>query len=108
MNCSLDFFHENIAKAMKDGAQYADVYIQSGEGHSVHFEDGKIDEISSSTADGSGSRIIVNGKTFYSHAPGGGAAAIASAFARCAEWRASERPRARRLTASRSSAPKIR
>ena len=85
MNCSLDFFHENIAKAMKNGAQYADVYIQSGEGHSVHFEDGKIDEISSSTADGSGSRIIVNGKTFYSHAPGGGAAAIASAFGRCAE-----------------------
>ena len=85
MNCSLDFFHENIAKAMKNGAQYADVYIQSGEGHSVHFEDGKIDEISSSTADGSGSRIIVNGKTFYSHAPGGGAAAIASAFARCAD-----------------------
>ena len=23
MNCSLDFFHENIAKAMKNGAQYA-------------------------------------------------------------------------------------
>ena len=85
MNCSLDFFHENIAKAMKNGAQYADVYIQSGEGHFVHFEDGKIDEISSSTADGSGSRIIVNGKTFYSHAPGGGAAAIASAFGRCAD-----------------------
>lgn len=85
MNNSFDFFHDNISTAIRNGAQYADVYIQSGEGHSVHFEDGKVDEISSSTADGSGSRIIVNGRTFYSHAPGGSAASVASAFARCAE-----------------------
>ena len=92
---------------MKNGAQYADVYIQSGEGHSVHFEDGKIDEISSSTADGSGSRIIVNGKTFYSHAPGGAAAAIARPLDAAPEWRGWRRQQALRPTAARSNARKI-
>ncbi len=85
MNADLSFFHENIARTMKEGAQYADIYVQNGEGHSAHFEDGKIDETSSSTADGSGSRIIAGGRTFYSHAPGGSAAAVASSFARCAD-----------------------
>ncbi len=84
MNRSLDFFHERIAAAVRGGAQYADIYIQCGEGHSVHFEDGKIDETSSSAADGSGSRIIADGKTFFSHAPTVGAAAVASAFENCA------------------------
>lgn len=77
---------------MRHGAQYADIYIQSGEGHSVHFEDGKVDEISSSTSDGSGSRIIVNGKTFYAHAPGVSAASVASAFSRCAKMAGCEAP----------------
>lgn len=85
MNSSVDFFLDKLQKAVKSGAQYADIYVQSGEGHSVHFEDGKIDETSSSTADGSGSRIIVGGRTFYSHAPGASAASVAPAFERCAE-----------------------
>lgn len=80
----LDFLHEKIEEAIKGGAEYADIYIQSGEGHSVHFEDGKIDEISSSTTDGSGSRIIAGGRTFYAHAPGLSGDSVAAAFCECA------------------------
>ncbi|MDO5115955.1 MAG: TldD/PmbA family protein [Synergistaceae bacterium] len=84
MKDKFEFLHDNIAKTLKSGAQYADIFIQSGEGHSVHFEDGKIDEISSSTADGAGSRIIAGGKTFYAHAPGNGAETVGASFEECA------------------------
>ncbi len=80
------FLHDNIEKALKKGADYADVFLQQGEGHSVHFEDGKIDEISSSATDGAGSRIISNGRTFYAHAPGLLEEAVAGSFSRCSEF----------------------
>lgn len=82
----LDRLHENIEKALKAGADYADIYLQQGEGHSVHFEDGKIDEISSSTTDGAGSRIIRGGRTFYAHEPGLAEGSVLSSFARCSEF----------------------
>lgn len=83
MDDSFEFLHEMIERALKAGAGYADIFMQSGEAHSVHFEDGKIDEISSSTADGTGSRIISGGKTFYAHAPGTSAASAAASFREC-------------------------
>lgn len=85
MSGKTEILHDCINSAMKGGAQYADIFIQSGEGHSIHFEDGKIDSISSSLADGVGSRIIVDGKTFYAHAPGTGVNTAAESFAECAE-----------------------
>lgn len=84
MTDKLDFLHESIKEALKRGARYADIFIQSGEGHSVHFEDGKIDGISSSTSDGAGSRVIVDDRTFYAHAPGNDEAAVSASFAECA------------------------
>lgn len=84
MTDKLNFLHENIEETLKRGAQYADIFIQSGEGHSVHFEDGKIDGISSSTSDGAGSRVIVGGRTFYAHAPGNDEASVAASFSECA------------------------
>lgn len=84
MTDKLDFLHESIKEALKRGARYADIFIQSGEGHSVHFEDGKIDGISSSTSDGAGSRVIVDDRTFYAHAPGNDEAAVSASFVECA------------------------
>ena len=85
MSDKFEFLHDSIKKALKGGADYADIYIQSGEGHSLHYEDGKIDEISSSKSDGAGSRIIIGGKTFYSHTPGNALAQVSSSFVDCAE-----------------------
>ncbi|MDO4560991.1 MAG: TldD/PmbA family protein [bacterium] len=84
MTDKFELLHDNIKETIRRGAQYADIFIQSGEGHSVHFEDGKIDGISSSTSDGAGSRVIIEGRTFYAHAPGNDEAAVAASFAECA------------------------
>lgn len=59
-----------LADAAKLGADYADIFVQSGAAHSIHYEDSRTEEITSSNADGVGARIICGDKTFYSHAPG--------------------------------------
>ena len=81
-----DRLHDAVNKAKKSGADYADIYLQRGEGHSVHFEDGKIDGISSSTTDGAGSRIICGGRTFYAHEPGLSEDSALSSFSKCSEF----------------------
>lgn len=62
--------HEMINDAMNAGADYSDIYIQSSSGHAAHYEEGRIEELSSSISNGSGTRIVVDDKTFYSHTSG--------------------------------------
>lgn len=71
---------ELVSAAAQKGADYADIYIQTGAGHSIHYEDGRTEEITSSNTDGCGARVIADGKTFYSHAPGCSASHAAKAF----------------------------
>lgn len=61
---------QKLADIQKRGASHADIFVQTGTAHSAGYEDGRMDEISSSGADGSGARIIFGGKTFYSYSPG--------------------------------------
>jgi TldD protein len=70
MNAKLNEISELIDATITGGADYADLYIQSAAGHSVHYESGKTDELSSSLANGSGVRAILNGRTYYLHTPG--------------------------------------
>lgn len=67
---SIEIIQHKLAETHKKGAMHADVFIQAGTAHSAHYEDGRIEELSSSNADGSGARIISGDKTFYSHSPG--------------------------------------
>ncbi|MDO4988322.1 MAG: TldD/PmbA family protein [Synergistes sp.] len=76
--------HDMIESSYKNGADYADIFIQSSESHSVHFEDGRADKISSSKTNGFGSRIIDGGKTFFAHANGTEIDMAAASFADCA------------------------
>ncbi|MCR5335297.1 MAG: TldD/PmbA family protein [Synergistes sp.] len=85
MTDKFEFLHDCVERALKGGADHADIYLQSGEGHSAHYEDGRIDEISSSASDGTGCRIISGGRTFYSHTPGCTPAHVSSSFKECAE-----------------------
>jgi TldD protein len=62
--------HERIKDTINAGADYSDIYIQSSSGHAAHYEEGKIEELSSSTSNGSGARIVLDNKTFYSHTSG--------------------------------------
>lgn len=79
-----EYLHDCVNSALKGGADYADIFIQSGEGHSAHYEDGRMDEISSSATDGTGCRVISGGRTFYSHTPGCTPAHVSSSFCECA------------------------
>ena len=76
---------EHGADLLSKGADYADIFIQSGAGHSSHYEDGRIEELSSSTSDGCGARIIIGDRTYYSHTPGAAARNISSALSLAAE-----------------------
>lgn len=60
----------DIVSSAAGKADYCDIFIQSSSAHSIHYEDGRVEEITSSNADGCGARVILNGKTFFSHAPG--------------------------------------
>jgi TldD protein len=64
---------------------YADLYMQSGASHSILFEEGRMDTLSSSRSDGLGVRIIDGGNTIYAHtigtSAGSAAKAIGEAFA---------------------------
>ena len=85
MNKDISEIHSRIEDVLSGGASYSDVFIQSGVGHSSHYEDGRIEELSSSTADGCGVRIMVGDKTYYSHTPGASLSNVSSAFAMAAE-----------------------
>lgn len=84
-NNSIALIHERMADTLKKGADYADIFVQAGTGHSAHYEDGRIEELSSSNTDGCGARIIVGDKTFYSHSPGAYFWGINRAFAEAAD-----------------------
>lgn len=69
-NNKIDIFHEKISNILKLDATYADIFVQSGSGHSVHYENSRIEELSSSKSDGCGARIVIGDKTYYSHTAG--------------------------------------
>jgi TldD protein len=74
-----------IHDARNAGAGYADLFIQSGVYHSVGFDNGKIEQLSSANSDGCGARVISGGKTFYSHMPGTSPKHVASALGKALE-----------------------
>lgn len=79
-NKYIELLQERMGDILKKGGDYADVFIQAGAGHSAHYEDGRIEELSSSNADGCGVRIIVGDKTYFSHSPGASASSIDNAL----------------------------
>ncbi len=56
-----------VAEISAKKADYADLYMQSGTSHTVLFEDGKMDTVSSSTGDGTGVRLLRGENTIYAY-----------------------------------------
>lgn len=54
-----------IAEIAAKKTDYADLYMQSGTSHTVLFEDGKMDTVSSSIGDGTGVRLLCGENTIY-------------------------------------------
>lgn len=70
-----------IVAAIASRADYADLFLQSGAGHTLLFDDGRMDSISSSIGDGVGVRIIQDGNTVYAHNRGAEAPSVQMALA---------------------------
>lgn len=81
---TLDDIREEVAN-LAARADYADLYMQTGASHSVLFEDGRMDTLSSSQSDGTGARVLVGENTVYAHTPGTDASSAADAIAHAAE-----------------------
>jgi TldD protein len=69
-----------IAGVTGSKADYADVYMQSGVSHSILFEEGRMDTLSSSQSDGMGARVVRGDNTAYAHTLGTTAASAARAM----------------------------
>ena len=54
----------------RTGADFADMYFEIAASHSYAFEDGSFEEISSSSSEGVGARILLGEATSLAYAPG--------------------------------------
>ena len=63
-----------LGKALRDlrsaGADFADLYFETSSSHSFSYDDGTMEEISSSGFEGTGARVILGESTSYVHVPG--------------------------------------
>lgn len=60
---------EKLARLSGNTVDYADIFVQSGAGHSVAFEKGQIEEVSSAASGGVGARILLKDHSIFSHSP---------------------------------------
>ena len=65
-----DHFNDIADEITGKGAQYCDLYLQSSVAHSVRYEDKKIAELSSVVTEGTGARVVTDGKSFFAHRTG--------------------------------------
>lgn len=66
-----------LSEAARKSADYADVYMQSGASHTLLFEEGRMDTLSSARSDGLGVRVVKGDDTAYAHTPGTTARSLA-------------------------------
>ncbi len=61
---------ELLRAVARTGADFADLYFERAASHSYAFEDGSFEEISSSSSEGVGARILLGEATSLAYAPG--------------------------------------
>ena len=61
---------ERLAEQRRRGMDLGEIFLQTGTGHLVHYEDRRIEEISSFRADGVSARLVRGDATTLAHAPG--------------------------------------
>ncbi|HCZ11699.1 MAG TPA: peptidase C69, partial [Nitrospiraceae bacterium] len=54
-----------IRKALSNGGEYADIFIEQRRSSAVQLEDDKIEKVITGTVAGIGIRLIYNGRTVY-------------------------------------------
>ncbi|MDI9370440.1 MAG: TldD/PmbA family protein, partial [Synergistota bacterium] len=59
-----------LKTVVQSGADFADIYFEISASHSYSFESGAMEEISSSSSEGAGARIIRGEETSHAHSPG--------------------------------------
>ncbi|MDI9389079.1 MAG: TldD/PmbA family protein [Synergistota bacterium] len=86
MSTSVDKRLDSMLKAvLRDGADFADLYFEVSASHSCCFENGALEEVSSSSSEGVGARILKGETTSLSYAPGADLASGLSCLRTAAE-----------------------
>ena len=62
-----DLIKKVLKEAVKNGGDFADIYIERTQPAYIHLEDNKIEKVVSGIDSGAGLRVIFNGKTVYAY-----------------------------------------
>ncbi len=62
-----DLIKKVLKEALKNGGEFADIYIEKTQPTFIHLEDDKIEKVVSGIDSGAGLRVIFNGKTVYAY-----------------------------------------
>lgn len=60
---------ERLAGISGKSVDYADIFVQSGAGHSISFEKGRVEEVASAASAGVGARVLLDDHSLFSHSP---------------------------------------
>lgn len=64
-----NFLGEQLAALSGKTVDYVDLFVQSASGHSVTFEKGRVEEVSSGASGGVGARVLLDEHSVFSHSP---------------------------------------
>ncbi|HPI98529.1 MAG TPA: TldD/PmbA family protein [Synergistales bacterium] len=64
-----EIIHQALGKVLDKKPDYADLFFESSVSHDIHFEDGTMEEISSSVSEGTGARAMCGDMSAFVHAP---------------------------------------
>ncbi|MGI6784480.1 MAG: TldD/PmbA family protein [Aminivibrio sp.] len=75
---------KNLQDLRASGADFTDIYFETSSSHSFSYEDGALEEVSSSGVEGTGVRVIRGESTSHVHTPGVNLEAAVSSLERAA------------------------
>jgi TldD protein len=62
-----DLAQRTLGVALRGGAEFAEIYVEDKRSSSAHFDDGKVEELSSGRDRGAGIRVVIGETTGYAH-----------------------------------------
>lgn len=80
-----DVIESTLATAVRSGAEFAEVFYEDRRNSSASFDDGRVEELSSSRDRGVGVRVVRGGTTGYAHTADLSTAGLRTAAERAAE-----------------------
>ena len=62
-----ELIEQTLAEAVKNGGDFAEVFVEDKQSSSAYFDDGKVEELTSGRDRGAGIRVVVGETTGFAH-----------------------------------------